>query len=252
MKNVIVKPKDTLYGPLMLVNLSHPIQNCKDTVALSEFGFDAFGNTVLLEGQACKMMRHLRAACGGEREILPVSGYRSRSQQHEIYENTKKNRGEDYTKQFVALPGCSEHETGLALDVGTTGAAFDFICPHLADSGASKTFKNIAQAYGFVERYPQGKSNVTGIAHEPWHFRYVGWPHSQIMASRGWVLEEYLGELALRDSLSKAMVFNCKEHSIKIYTVNVQSEEENLCLPQNLPFLISGNNAGGVVVTIWQ
>ena len=100
--------------------------------------------------------------------------------------------GREFTEQYVARPGCSEHQTGLAIDLGLRLPEIDFIRPYFPYDGLAGRFRQLAAEYGFVERYPQGKEAVCGIAHEPWHFRYVGRPHALIMQKRGLTLEEYL------------------------------------------------------------
>lgn len=72
--------------------------------------------------------------------------------------------------------GCSEHETGLAIDLALAGEEPDFIRPPFPDRGICRRFRQRCADFGFVLRYPAGKETVTGIAHEPWHFRYVGVP----------------------------------------------------------------------------
>ena len=92
----------------------------------------------------------------------------------------------------MALPGHSEHQTGLAIDLGLRGPEIDFIRPDFPYEGVCQRFRERAADFGFVERYPAGKEAVIGIAHEPWHFRYVGPSHAREMVHRGLVLEEYL------------------------------------------------------------
>ena len=102
------------------------------------------------------------------------SGYRSISDQVQIYEEIAQEKGPVYAKQYVALPGTSEHHTGLAIDivikVGDTWyedyeesltAAYDFIA-------------QTCSRYGFIIRFPKGKEDITGYNYEPWHIRYVG------------------------------------------------------------------------------
>lgn len=110
--------------------------------------------------------------------FILTSGYRTREKQAELYaENT------DGTAQ---APGCSEHETGLAFDVTArydTGTfedtpQFAWLMKHCWD-------------FGFILRYPKDKTNVTGIAYEPWHYRYVGEEAAKIIHENGWTLEEY-------------------------------------------------------------
>jgi len=104
-------------------------------------------------------------------ELIIDSGYRSYEYQYKIYGYYINRRGIEYAKKYVALPGCSEHQTGLAVDV----AAF-----HNGDysdnlnSEEIEWLKNNAHKYGFILRYPEGKEKVTGYNYEPWHYRYVG------------------------------------------------------------------------------
>lgn len=88
--------------------------------------------------------------------------------------------------QTMTIPGYSEHNTGLALDLnGVTtieDEEYEWLCQHAAD-------------YGFILRYPQGKEEITGIQFEAWHFRYVGKEHAQYMVQHDMCLEEYIAYL---------------------------------------------------------
>ena len=85
--------------------------------------------------------------------------------------------------QTMTVPGYSEHNTGLAIDLnGVTAIEDEWLCRHAAD-------------YGFILRYPQGKEAVTGIQFEAWHFRYVGQEHAQYMVQHDMCLEEYIAYL---------------------------------------------------------
>ncbi len=106
--------------------------------------------------------------------------------------------GDAFTRQYVALPGCSEHQTGLAIDLGEDVPDLDFIRPSFPDSGACGAFRRAAARYGFLQRYCREKEALTGIAEEPWHFRYVGAPHAQLMEEHGLCLEEYVPFLGSR------------------------------------------------------
>ena len=109
-----------------------------------------------------------------------------------IYTDSLRENGPEFTAKFVAMPGHSEHLTGLAIDLGLRQPKIDFIRPAFPYEGICQKFRELAPAYGFIERYPKGKEHITGIAHEPWHFRYVGTPYSETMAFKGMTLEEYL------------------------------------------------------------
>lgn len=172
-------------GDLILVNAQLPFAGPEEQ---DRVRLDA---NVMLARRAAEPLRRLVRALGGWSVLVPVSGWRSQREQQEIYESSLRQNGRAFTEQFVALPGHSEHQTGLAIDLGQAGPDLDFICPAFPYSGICQKFRRRAADYGFVERYRAGKESVTGIAHEPWHFRYVGRPHAAIMMQRNLVLEEY-------------------------------------------------------------
>lgn len=180
---------------LTLVNAAHPLED-GDRRKLEEHLMPADEDfpEILMEETAARALRALLRELGAEGQIVPVSGYRTMEEQTQIYEDSLRENGGEFTKKFVALPGCSEHQTGLAIDLGLCKDEIDFICPDFPYEGICQKFRLMAPDYGFVERYPAGKEAVTGIGHEPWHFRYVGRPHARIMTDRGLVLEEYLGK----------------------------------------------------------
>ncbi|NMM99798.1 D-Ala-D-Ala carboxypeptidase VanY [Bifidobacterium sp. DSM 109958] len=90
-------------------------------------------------------------------------------------------------ERLVAIPGTSEHEIGLAVDVNARGRAVD-------DNWAVYDWLAAnAYRYGFVLRYPDGRTAVTGNQYEPWHYRYVGVDAAAAMRDGGWTLEEYAG-----------------------------------------------------------
>lgn len=152
---------------------------------------------ILMTRRAAAMLNALMEELGGWAAIVPVSGWRSQAEQQAIWDDSMAENGEEFTRKFVARPGHSEHQTGLAIDLGLRGEEVDFIRPEFPYEGICQAFRARMARYGFIQRYPAGKERVTGIAHEPWHFRYVGTPHAQLMTERGLTLEEYhvlLGE----------------------------------------------------------
>ena len=173
---------------LILVNRQHRIYGEPDDLVSVSSAYPG----IKLRREAWQALRNLLRAAGCADRIVPVSGYRSQKEQEDIYESSLTENGMDFTKKYVALPGCSEHQTGLAIDLALKQAHIDFIRPDFPYDGICGVFRELAPAYGFVERYPAGKEGITGIAHEPWHFRYVGCPHAGIMTERNLTLEEYL------------------------------------------------------------
>lgn len=98
-----------------------------------------------------------------------------------------KHEAESKASQSVQLPGASEHQLGLALDVGVDGK----LTQAFGETPAGKWLEEHSHNYGFVIRYPHSKTEITQIVYEPWHLRYVGTPHATIMKHFGLTLEEY-------------------------------------------------------------
>ncbi len=120
--------------------------------------------------------------------LYGVSGYRSASRQKQIFDNQVQAVGELRAKEYVALPGESEHQTGLAMDVGRLEGNF-------GQSREGKWLRDNAHNFGFILRYPQGKEHITKINYEPWHFRYIGIEPANEIYNSGLTLEEYLDEI---------------------------------------------------------
>lgn len=100
--------------------------------------------------------------------ILANSAYRSYQDQQETYDVYKNEYGQNYVDNYVALPGYSEHQTGLALDVKAKDSNI------FAESDEFEWMQKNSYKYGFIMRYPKDKQNVTGYKYESWHYRYVG------------------------------------------------------------------------------
>lgn len=101
------------------------------------------------------------------------SGYRSYVLQVNVYGNEVRNYGQTQADSESARPGYSEHQTGLAVDLGTTSGTCE-IDDCFASTPEGKWIAANGYKYGFILRYPEGKDAVTGYRYEPWHFRYVG------------------------------------------------------------------------------
>ena len=178
---------------------------------------------------------------------MPVSGWRSQAEQQAIWEDTLQSRGEAFTRQYVAVPGCSEHQTGLAIDLGRAAPEIDFIRPDFPEEGACGRFRHLAPRYGFIQRYRREKESLTGIACEPWHYRYVGTPHALLMEREDLCLEEYLDWVRTAPRTCRL------EHgrSARVFYVPCAGDETELRLPEGC-CQVSGDNRGGFVVTVWE
>ena len=248
MKNITLKNDSIHSGNLILVNAHHP---CRDNIAKRTLlPVNTNTDEILLAGDAVKHLSCLMNRINGWGQIVAVSGWRSMQEQTEIYSDSLKDNGESFTEKFVAHPGHSEHQTGLAIDLALKQEHIDFICPDFPYEGICQTFRQDAVSYGFVERYPANKENVTGIAHEPWHFRYVGAPHAEIMVKYGFVLEEYISFLKNFPHGETHYFHKTEDKCIAVsYLRADRTADTQLEVDDNVPYSVSGNNVDGFIIT---
>ena len=122
--------------------------------------------------------------------LLGVSGYRSHATQTALFNYYVKTDGYAKARTYSALPGTSEHETGLSIDVtGGNGQCAADDC--FGGTPEAKWLEAHVAEYGFIIRYPKGKDAITGYKYEPWHIRYVGTKIAKEIMSKGITLEEY-------------------------------------------------------------
>lgn len=173
---------------LVLVNRDVPLAADFRLITRAFDGIEV--NTVMYDA-LCTMMDAARAdGC----RLWVASGYRSVEKQTDILNRAVKSRTENgmsgeaaYADALLTIqkPGQSEHHTGLAIDFNDVSYTFE-------ESFEYAWLLEHAAQYGFVERYPEDKEEITGIEYEPWHFRYVGKEHAARMEQLGVCLEEYL------------------------------------------------------------
>jgi len=168
---IIVKNGVTYIDGILLVNKQYSIPktygNGNNQEALNKFK--------LLQNDAKKVGYTINL----------LSSYRSYEYQRNLYNNYVKLHGQAEADTFSARPGHSEHQTGLAFDVGKI------------DNNYGNTSEGIwlaknAHKYGFIIRYPKGKEKITGYMYEPWHIRYLGIDIATKVYNSGLCLEEYL------------------------------------------------------------
>jgi D-alanyl-D-alanine carboxypeptidase len=128
------------------------------------------------------------AAAGYQLQL--TSGYRSEDDQRALYARFVEAYGRDVAATLAAPPGTSEHQTGMALDVGLVGLAEDQV---FGGTPASAWVADNAHRFGFVLRYPPAKADITGYANEPWHLRYVGVDLATVLHTNGLTMEEQFG-----------------------------------------------------------
>jgi D-alanyl-D-alanine carboxypeptidase len=129
-------------------------------------------------------------------DLVVRSGYRSEEEQKALMINKinelrndglGRNEAKEKALRWVSMPGTSEHQLGFAVDINAENGTTD-------EKAYSWLFEN-AYKYGFILRYPEDKSDITGISYEPWHFRYVGKKHAKEIYNQGLCLEEYVETL---------------------------------------------------------
>lgn len=245
MKTHILEKLDIYKGTLILVNKTHRICEAVDS---SNFVGITLNKDILLEQKTAANFMRLINDLKCENQVIPISGYRSYEEQEKIYIGSLFSNGRKFTEQYVALPDCSEHQTGLAIDVAKKSDKINFICPDFPDSGIYLEFKKKAADYGFIQRYTKEKENITGISCEPWHFRYVGMPHAKIINQNNFCLEEYINFIKAYKYQKKHLKVKIGINEAEIFYLDIK----NKCIDiddYDFPD-ISGNNEDGFIATI--
>ena len=126
-------------------------------------------------------------------DLTAFSTYRSYDYQVTLYNRYADRDGKEAADRYSARPGYSEHQTGLAFDIGEVNHEKHWASQSFGDTEAGKWLLANAHRYGFILRYPMNKEDVTGYMHEAWHFRYVGTLLSEEIFKKNITLEEYVG-----------------------------------------------------------
>ena len=200
-------PEETGIDYMVLVNKQNPLPEgweetlSKDLTAVT----NSVGDEVLTESRAYEAYLALKEAVEkdlegyekGEVRLELDSAYRSIAAQQKIVDDFTRDKGEEYAKTYAAVPGYSEHHTGLALDLYFTIDGKD-----VYENDDLFQYPDIWEAiharlpeFGFILRFPEDKQDITGYAYEPWHIRYVDSPETaKEITDKGLTLEEYLAQ----------------------------------------------------------
>ncbi len=185
----LVNPEHTLsadYVPPDLTDCIYTRKDGRNTQQLRLYAAKAL-EAFMAEGQAL----------GEVDNVSVTSAYRSYKYQGQLFETycqkhqskfATREECEKYVLTFSTKPGTSEHQSGLCLDMHNLGSANDAF----AKEPQAKWLAENCYRFGFILRYPQGKTDITGIKYEPWHFRFVGRYHATRMHELGLCLEEYM------------------------------------------------------------
>ncbi len=186
------------------------------------------------------------SAATGNRSVLLNSAYRDVSSQQTLYNNDLASTGAS-TSSSVAAPGYSEHHTGYAVDLSyQSSSGYQYI----DGTGDFSWLTANAYKYGFITRYTEDKSSITGIVSEPWHLRYVGTVHAEAIVKGGYCLEEYIDMLKLHDSENPyAFTSESGENYLIYYTENIGATTD-IPIVSGKSYSISGTNEGGFVTVV--
>ncbi len=119
------------------------------------------------------------------------SGYRSITKQEKIFKEVCQQKGLEHTLMYVAKPGYSEHNSGLAIDITLFENGKYLVDFEYLNHEVLNIVHNNAHKFGFIIRYPKGKEEITGYGYEPWHLRYVGKDIATYIYENNLTLEEY-------------------------------------------------------------
>ena len=164
-------------------------------VELNEDNEYVVSDVFLVETRALAAFRELQADLEKDGIIILLdSTYRSVARQEELWAEFEEEYGLEYCEQYVAVPGYSEHHTGLAIDVCLLkdGVIINDNDEMIAEREIFGKIHERLADYGFILRYPEGKEDITGYGFEPWHFRYVGVEAAKDITAQGLTLDEYL------------------------------------------------------------
>ena len=185
------REKETLF---MLVNPWNPLPDNYEPQLVF------LGDGIYMDERAAGPLTKMLQACLADGYMsVPISGYRTQEYQQELFDNKverllrdgwPEDRVYEEAAKSVAVPGTSEHQLGLAMDI------LDVNNPNLDITqewtNAQRWLMKHCTEYGFILRYPNGSTDITGIIYEPWHYRYVGKATAAAVSASGQVFEEYL------------------------------------------------------------
>ncbi len=182
---------------LLLVNREYPLSQNYKVPAFTELK-----NGHVVDSRIYpELQRMMDAARAEGLEPLICSSYRTWDRQQELYIQKVRSyvsAGQSWENAlelaagWVQKPGCSEHQTGMALDIVDT--TYQLLDSSQADTPVQRWLMSHCHEYGFILRYPKEKERITGVNYEPWHYRYVGKEAAKEIMETGICLEEYLGK----------------------------------------------------------
>jgi len=241
---------DIYRGCLLLINNKnrYEIPDDNDLVSIAELKTSSYivpDSDLMLSAAVIGPLNDMMDAFYNETgcdTVAIASAFRDYQRQREILDYYISIVGLLEAKKWAANPGHSEHHSGLAVDFGvfSNGALKTFL-----RTGVNEWLFRNSDMYGFIPRYPSDKSDITNTANEPWHFRYVGLPHSYFIRQSGLCFEEYL-DLIMGFTRDRPYCATFDGDDYEVY----YTRDTKILIPYNCEYDISGNNIDGFIVTV--
>jgi len=245
-----LNPEDISRGNLVLINHNHAFNpdDVTDLIYINDVASGTFrvsGENIMLSNEVIHSLLEMMEAyfdAIGTDAVSVISGFRSLDRQREILDEYISKMGEIEARRWAARPGHSEHHSGLAIDFGfyQDGALRTFL-----GVGRTAWLTENAHYFGFIHRYPENRFEITQVAHEPWHFRYVGLPHSYFIHELNMVLEEYIDFIKTHDYDAPFMA-EFRGFTYEVYF----TRDLEVLVPFDTDFYVSGTNTDGFIITI--
>ncbi|MGO1544438.1 MAG: D-alanyl-D-alanine carboxypeptidase family protein [Gulosibacter sp.] len=164
-------------------------------VYMSDIGIDSINGHALREDAALGIQELFAAAAEAGHVLDMTSGYRDYDLQTQLYDGYVSERGQETADETSARPGYSEHQTGLAADISAPGSdPYCILQECFGETEAGQWLAENSWQYGFILRYEEGETAITGYSYEPWHFRFIGVDAAtEYHESGATTYEEFLG-----------------------------------------------------------
>ena len=173
-----------------ITNKNHPIDSGYVPANLTIVNVNSNGTQYLRSEASSELVKMFAAAHKDGIDLYLVSGYRSYSQQLDLYNTYVSTDGKALADSYDAIPGACEHQLGLAVDLSDGNRDHD-IDDSFESTAAYQWLLKHSYEYGYILRFPRGKESITGIAYNPWSFRYIGVEEAKKVYDSGLTLEEY-------------------------------------------------------------
>lgn len=185
----------SLGGNLFLINRDFSISSDYVPDDLVKPDVQMTNSNIKMRKEAAQALEEMFQAAKEEMgyTLVAISGYRSYGQQASIFEKKVKNVGKEKALLLVAPPGCSEHQLGLAMDLGCKRNKS--LTESFAGTEEGKWVAENAHRFGYIIRYKVEWTEITGYSYEPWHVRYVGKAHAERIFNLDIPLEYYIDQL---------------------------------------------------------